>query len=90
MKEVTAYQDSAGRLHRNLREAIESDFIAMVQRAWGQMPDQRDRGDPVVIARILASDTYQSSKVHLREAIAWLDQQKGLTPDPVSAAGESK
>lgn len=75
MKEVTAYQDSAGRLHKTPREAIESDFIVMVQKAWGQMPDQRDRGDPVVIALILASDMYQSSKVQLRAAIAWLDEQ---------------
>lgn len=78
MKEVTAYQDSRGHLHKTKREAIESDFITMVQKAWGQMPDQRDRGDPVVIARILASDAYQSSKVHLREAIAWLDEQMGF------------
>ena len=80
MKEVTAYQDNSGRLHKTQRDAIEADFIVMVQRAWGQMPDQRDRGDPVVIARILASDTYQSSKVQLRNAIAWLDEQLGLTP----------
>lgn len=78
MKEVTAYQDGAGKLHKTARDAIEADFVAMVQKAWGQMPDSRDRGDPVVIARILASDTYQSSKVHLRAAIAWLDEQLGL------------
>jgi hypothetical protein len=47
----------------------------------------RDRGDPVVIARILASDTYQSSKVHLREAIAWLDVQLGIKPSPQGSAG---
>lgn len=82
MKEVTAYQDSAGHLHKTRREAVESDFVAMVQKAWGQMPNQRDRGDPVVIARILASEAYQSSKVQLREAIAWLDAQHGLQRSP--------
>lgn len=75
MKEVTAYEDSTGRLHKTKRDAIEFDFVVMMQRVWGEMPDQRDRGDPVVIARILASDVYPSARASLLEALEWFEAQ---------------
>lgn len=80
MKEVTAYQDNAGRLHKRPQDAIESDFIAMVQIAWAHMPNQDGYGDPVVIARILASHTYRNSRVRLREALAWFDEHTVTLP----------
>jgi hypothetical protein len=75
MQEITAYEDSSGRLHKRKREAVVADFIIKIQTAWGAMPDQRDRGDPVVIARILSSSTYPSVRIELSEALEWLDEQ---------------
>ena len=75
MQQVTAFEDNAGRLHKRMREAIVSDFIAKLQEVWGGMPDQRDRGDPVVIARILSSSTYPMVRIDLAEALKCLDEQ---------------
>lgn len=75
MKQVAAYEDSAGRLHKTAREAIEADFTAMVREAWGQMPAEISKGDPAKIAQALASVAYESSRVQLRKAIAWFDEQ---------------
>lgn len=75
MTPVTAYQDSAGKLHKSPRDAIDSDFVNMIQSAWGSMPDQRDRGDPVVIARILVLDNY-SARRKLLDALKWYDDQR--------------
>lgn len=56
MQKVEAYIDDLGRLYKTKREAVVAEFIAKMQHAWGTMPDVRDRGDAVVIARVLANN----------------------------------
>lgn len=73
MKQVTAFQDDVGRLYKSRRYAIEADFIMKIQRAWGALPDLRDRGDPAVIARSLAG--YLGARTMVAEAITWFDKQ---------------
>lgn len=81
MQEVTAYKDNSGRLHPTKREAVVSDFISELQKVWGKMPDQRDRGDPVVIARILAAGIYTEARVGLIEALRHFDDQLAAIGD---------
>ena len=77
MEKVEAWKDNNGYLHKTRREAVESDFISILQVTWGKMPDQRDRGDPVVIGRILAAKTYAASRKALMEAMLFLEEQLG-------------
>jgi hypothetical protein len=65
MEQVAAWQSCAGRLHKTRADALEDDLIDLLQKAWGAMPDCRDRGDPVIIGRILAQ--------HIRPRKALLD-----------------
>ena len=81
MQEVTAFLDNSARLHRTKREAITSDFVGMMQTVWAGMPDQRDRGDPVVIGRIVASTTYPNVLVELLAALQWLNEQLKVLDD---------
>lgn len=78
MQQVTAYEDSGGRLHRTKRAAVEAEFITMVQAAWGLMPRDTDRthGDPVVIARLLAAPNYEVRQA-LMGALLFLEEHKG-------------
>jgi len=75
MKEITAWQDLHGRLHKTQRGAIEADFQTMLENAWGAMPCHNGRGDPAVVASILAADTYSSARQKMLEALVWFDGQ---------------
>lgn len=58
MKKVEAFEDDGGQLHKTERSAVEADFVADMRDAWGGLPGGPNTGDPVVIAKLLASSTY--------------------------------
>ncbi len=72
--EVTAYKDSNGRLHARKRDAVEAEFTMMVQSAWGKLTMDPAKGDPVVIARLLASNVYPAARKELLQAILYLEE----------------
>jgi len=73
MKEVQAWQDVNGRLHKSYREAVEADFTTMIQSAWGSMPTKSRLGEPIEIATILSSNVYSAARKKLLEALIWFE-----------------
>lgn len=73
MQIVQAFEDNNGRLWKTKRDAVESDFSAMVQKAWRKMAGS-DLGDPAEIARALSGNIYPTAREALFEALLYLEE----------------
>lgn len=72
-KEVKAFEDYNGRLFRQRKDAVASDFALRVQKAWKSLPDFEGKGDEVATAKYLIAFPY--ARGLLREALAALEAE---------------
>jgi hypothetical protein len=77
MKEVLAYQDDSGNLHRTVEEAVRADFITMFCNAWAYLPTMDVSRSGVELARILTSGVYPSAGPALIDALEYWQKAVG-------------
>jgi hypothetical protein len=69
MKQIAAYEDISGNIHKTARDATRADFISLIRTAWDRLPNRANCGDPVMIAQMLMPSTAASARRIILEAI---------------------
>lgn len=78
MREVTAYQDNNGDLHKTKKAAVTADFTIMLREVWNSLStpentySSNDKGSSITLAKMFASN--QQARNKLIEALDYFEE----------------